>query len=217
MNVSRSFTVKMMQIFGWFLIFSCGMLSAQTGKDFKSVQTDSTATDSLDALLEAELARELAGASASAPAGEGQTVQKARGSIARAGTSMNPKISAIGTFLGSATQESAVAKPFDLGLQETEVVFDAYIDPYAKATFRIGMHNERENPFVGPDEAVAFDGEFHTELEEGYLTTLSMPYSLQLKAGKFLGDVGKINQIHPHAWNFIDQPLMYANYFGDEG
>ena len=38
-----------------------------------------------------------------------------------------------------------------------------------------------------------------------------------MDAVKFLGEFGKINQIQPHAWKFVDPPLMYANYFGDEG
>lgn len=178
---------------------------------------DSTTVDSLDALLEAELARELAEEPSGGVSSQTAATLQTGGTVARAGASLNPRISLIGTFLGAATQEDAVEKKLDLGLQETELVFDAYIDPYAKATFRIGIHNERENPFEGPDAAVAFDGEFHTELEEGYLTTLGLPFSLQLKAGKFLGTFGKINQTHPHAWNFIDQPLMYANYLGEEG
>jgi len=55
------------------------------------------------------------------------------------------------------------------------------------------------------------------EVEEGYLTTLSLPAQLQLKVGKFREAVGRINPTHPHALPFIDLPNAYVNYFGEEG
>ena len=54
-------------------------------------------------------------------------------------------------------------------------------------------------------------------VEEGYLTTLSLPAKLQLKAGKFREAAGKINGLHPHALPFIDMPNAFVNYFGEEG
>ena len=59
------------------------------------------------------------------------------------------------------------------------------------------------------------DGNF--ELEEAYLTTLSLPYKLQARAGKFRSNFGKINRIHPHALPYPDLPAMSEYYFGDEG
>ncbi len=202
-------------IFCLLLNYSITLFAQSKGR--QAVSMDSTVVDSTDMLLEAEFARELAAEKKTSTSGLAAGSREIRGLVSRSGSTLNPKISAIGTFLGAATQENAASKPLDIGLQEVEIVFDAYVDPYTKATFIIGFGDEQENPFAGPDEAAAFDGEFSTELEEGYLTTLSLPFSLQLKAGKFLGNFGKINKIHPHAWNFIDQPLMYANYFGEEG
>ncbi len=49
------------------------------------------------------------------------------------------------------------------------------------------------------------------------MTILSLPFSTQIKAGKFRGKFGKINESHPHGYNFIDLPLMYNNYLGAEG
>ncbi|MEO8166760.1 MAG: hypothetical protein ABI623_00845, partial [bacterium] len=60
-------------------------------------------------------------------------------------------------------------------------------------------------------------GKFGLDLEEGYLTTLELPASLQLRAGKFRSTFGKINNIHPHALSFIDVPNVYAQYLGEEG
>ena len=54
-------------------------------------------------------------------------------------------------------------------------------------------------------------------MEEGYLTTLSLPAGLQLKAGRFRSAIGRLNTVHPHALPFIDMPNAYVNYFGDDG
>jgi hypothetical protein len=40
---------------------------------------------------------------------------------------------------------------------------------------------------------------------------------MQIKAGKYLVGFGKINTIHPHAWQFIERPLFHQVFFGEEG
>jgi hypothetical protein len=63
--------------------------------------------------------------------------------------------------------------------------------------------------------AVCHFTEEHAELEEGYLTTRSLPFGFQLKAGKFLSSFGRINEQHEHYWDFIDPPLANSVFFGD--
>lgn len=60
-------------------------------------------------------------------------------------------------------------------------------------------------------------GENDVEVEELYLQTLSLPSGLQLKAGKFLSDIGYINSQHGHDWDFIERPLVNEYLFGDHG
>ncbi len=181
-------------------------------------QPDSTRTPDTTALdgraLEAELARELGAVNDSSAS---PVLPAAQVSSPRTLTSLNPRISAIGTFFGSGAEEGAVVKTRDLGLRETEISLNAYVDPYARADFFIAFGRELEDPFVGPDSGIAGSGEFAAELEEAYLTTLSLPGGLQLKAGKFRSNFGKINPLHPHALNYIDMPRMYVNYLGEEG
>jgi hypothetical protein len=43
-----------------------------------------------------------------------------------------------------------------------------------------------------------------------YVETLSLPKGLKVKAGKFLSDVGYLNPIHAHSWDFNDAPLAYV-------
>ncbi|ACL74122.1 TonB-dependent receptor [Thioalkalivibrio sulfidiphilus] len=63
---------------------------------------------------------------------------------------------------------------------------------------------------------LGFD-EHHVEVEEAYVRTRSLPAGFQAKAGKFLSDVGYINSRHPHAWDFVDRPLVNEFLFGDHG
>jgi hypothetical protein len=54
-------------------------------------------------------------------------------------------------------------------------------------------------------------------LEEAYIITTSLPTGNQIKAGKFKSGFGRINAQHPHAWDFVDAPLPYRAFIGDEG
>src|SRR6185295_6008189 len=55
------------------------------------------------------------------------------------------------------------------------------------------------------------------EIEEAYATSLEFPANLQLKAGQFLTAVGRHNPTHPHAWDFVDIPLVSGKFFGGDG
>lgn len=55
------------------------------------------------------------------------------------------------------------------------------------------------------------------EIEELYFTTRSLPYNFQIKGGRFLSSIGRINSLHQHYWDFADIPLVYKVFMGDEG
>jgi len=113
----------------------------------------------------------------------------------------NPNISVIGDFQG--VYNSTGKRNVDLFLNEVEIAVNASIDPYARADFFIGFHKEHG------------EEEFHAALEEAYLTSLSMPAGLQLKAGRFRNSFGKTNLAHPHSLGYIDNPNVIENYFGE--
>ncbi|MST01354.1 MAG: hypothetical protein EXS29_08610 [Pedosphaera sp.] len=52
------------------------------------------------------------------------------------------------------------------------------------------------------------------ETEEAYLETLALPGGLQLRAGQFITEFGRQNPMHPHAWGFVDSPLVNQRMFG---
>ncbi len=121
----------------------------------------------------------------------------------RSGISANPDIGVVADFRGLYISQGK--KNFDAYLNETEMSFQSVVDPYIRADFFVSFGRDPETHKYG------------VNVEEGYLTTLSLPAKLQLKVGKFREAVGKINPIHPHALPFIDLPNAYVNYFGEEG
>ncbi len=110
---------------------------------------------------------------------------------------LNPDISLIGDFIGSAGHNNVVPSPA-LELHESELGVQAIIDPYARA-----------------DVFISF-GEQGVNVEEGYVTFTSLPASLLLKVGKMRANFGKVNTIHNHALPFIDRPLATNNLVGGE-
>jgi len=110
---------------------------------------------------------------------------------------LNPDISLIGDFIGTAGRNIVSPSP-SFQLHESEVGLQAIIDPYARA-----------------DAFISF-GETGVNVEEGYVTFTSLPAGLLLKVGKMRADFGKVNTIHNHALPFIDRPLVTNNLVGGE-
>jgi hypothetical protein len=121
----------------------------------------------------------------------------------RSGISANPDLGVVADF--RAAYLSSGKKNVDAYLNETEVSLQSVVDPYIRADFFLSLSRDPVTHKYG------------MEVEEGYLTTLTLPAKLQLKVGKFREAVGKINPVHPHALPFIDLPTAYVNYFGEEG
>ncbi len=169
------------------LLFVCSLIAP----DAFAQQADSVAVDSLLIKeIESELSSGLTPSVATPPARPTQLPN-----------SLNPAISVIGDFRASYVSEGD--RNIDFEMHEVESAFKSVVDPYARADIYISIAQE--------------DGEIEFELEEAFLTTLSLPARLQLKAGKFRSTFGKINRIHPHALPYIDIPAVYARFLGEEG
>jgi hypothetical protein len=109
----------------------------------------------------------------------------------------NPDIAVIGDFLGAAGSNKVNPGPA-LEMHESEVAFQAILDPYARADFFISF------------------GEQGVNLEEGYLTFPAIPGGLLVKAGKMRAAFGKVNTLHNHVLPWIDRPLATKNLVGGE-
>ena len=91
-----------------------------------------------------------------------------------------------------------------LGLAESELGLSASIDPWLRGAASIALH---------PDDSVS--------VEEAFVQTTALGNGLSLKAGRFLSGVGYLNAKHAHAWDFVDNPLVYqallGTQYGDDG
>lgn len=89
-------------------------------------------------------------------------------------------------------------------IQNVELVVDGAVDPYFRGQANLIFFIDAE-------------GETVVELEEAYATTTSLPANLQVKAGQFFTEFGRLNPQHPHFWDFVDQPLINGRLFGPDG
>jgi hypothetical protein len=126
--------------------------------------------------------------------------------VAAALQSLNPDISFILDVAGAwfTEKENLQTGGHDptrrgFNLQQLEMSIGKAVDPY----FRF-------------DANVVFS-QFGVEIEEAYGTTLALPYNLQVRAGQFLTRFGRLNNTHPHSWDFVDQPFAIGRVFGSEG
>ncbi len=136
-----------------------------------------------------------------------------QGRGAAGGSFMNPRISLDGLFsVGTSSApdlaniETGGHDPNQRGVtvQNVELTLGASVDPYFTGNASIIFQIDRQ-------------GESFLELEEVYLTSTSFPWNLQLKAGQFFSQFGRLNPTHPHAWDFADQPLVNNRLLGPDG
>lgn len=105
---------------------------------------------------------------------------------------------------GFPLDEEAGLDPEGFSLGESEVVLNANIDHvlYGNLIF-------------------SFDGEGDVGIEEAYIQTTKLPGGFTGKAGKIFSGIGYLNEKHSHYWDFIDAPLPYraflGNQYGDPG
>ncbi|MBI4326277.1 MAG: hypothetical protein HY674_13585 [Chloroflexi bacterium] len=89
-------------------------------------------------------------------------------------------------------------------VQNLETVFEGKVDPYFRGQANVILQ-------IDPQ------GETALEAEEAYLETMSLPGNLQVKAGQFFTEFGRLNPMHPHTWDFVDQPLVNGRFLGEDG
>jgi hypothetical protein len=114
---------------------------------------------------------------------------------------------AVYAFPGFALDEEAGLASEGLSLDETELAISANVDDKFYGFLTTALDQ------TGTETEV--------ELEEAYFETLALPHGLKVKAGRFLSDIGYLNPVHPHAWDFVDAPLAYVAMlnggYGDVG
>ena len=84
-------------------------------------------------------------------------------------------------------------------LAETELIISGNIDDKFFGRFTTALTPENE-----------------IEIEEAFVQTLGLPAGFGVQFGRFYSEIGYLNKIHAHYWDFIDQPLVYRAYLGNQ-
>lgn len=125
-----------------------------------------------------------------------------------AGKPFNPDISAnfLGLYRNGTGLSNDLTDPDRNGftLQEAELQLFSDVDVYFRATALFSIAQKPGSKDFGIDP------------EEVYFETISLPV-VTLRAGKMKLALGKHNQLHTHAFPFIDAPLINTQLLGDEG
>ena len=168
----------------------------------ESAQADTSGT--LTPEEEAELMAALAADASEAE--ESKSEGSTAGAIMAAIQSMNPDMAVTGDFAlawfsEKKNYQSGAHDPTATGfqLQQLEMTLGASVDQ----VFRMDVNL-----------VFSLGG---VELEEAYVTSLGLPWGLQVRVGQFLSKFGRINPTHPHTWDFVDQPFVIGKFFGAEG
>ncbi len=93
---------------------------------------------------------------------------------------------------------------FDAFQRSVELDLAASVDPFAKAYAVLNASADSQT------------GEAALTVEEGALQTTSLPWNLELKAGRYFAEFGKLSYIHDHELPFVNRPLALDQYIGGE-
>jgi len=111
--------------------------------------------------------------------------------------SQDPGTWRIAGFMPSGGEVGPGERSFNLG--ESELTLAASVDPYFSATM-----------------TAAIAGENEIEVEEAFFRSTALPSGFTAKGGRFFSGFGYLNEVHSHAWDFADQPLVYQAFFGNQ-
>jgi hypothetical protein len=126
--------------------------------------------------------------------GKVATVEQSVKTMQSAPWALNP---AIGMAL-DATAEHRAKTGGDFNFRAAEIGISASIDPYARGYAY----------FTGSKD------EF--EVEEAAIVTTSLPWNMQVRAGRFFADFGRLAKFHPHEYAFVNTPLSLERMVGGE-
>ena len=87
-----------------------------------------------------------------------------------------------------------------LALGHSDVVLRGPIGPHFSAQLGAVAHQH--------------EGKLEFDMEEAWVQTRSLPGGFQARAGRFLSQIGYLNEQHPHTDDFVERPLLYRAFLG---
>nr|WP_243637383.1 hypothetical protein [Parashewanella curva] len=113
----------------------------------------------------------------------------------------NINISSIinGNYQSAEKALSEREKGFSIG--GSELAISGFIDDSLYGKFTTVLHEH--------------DGDMEVEVEEAFIQTMSLPAGFSLRGGRFLSNIGYLNNQHTHTDAFADRPAVYRALLGD--
>jgi hypothetical protein len=113
-----------------------------------------------------------------------------------------PDISAVGDIVGDLSPDGSTLEDANkrADIREIEIALQAAVDPYFRGDVFLGFSDE---------EGVS--------IEQAFLTTTALPQQIELRLGRYLLPVGKINLTHRHDLHTVDYPWVVQRFLGAEG
>ena len=147
---------------------------------------------------------ELNAATASRPASAGANAFNPAVSLILAGTYGQLNQNPDSPITGFAMSPNNHGYSRSFSLKESELGLSASIDPQFSGVATIALAPEGSS-----------------SVENAFVQTTTLGNGLNLKMGRFFSGLGYLNEQHAHAWDFVDQPLVYRtfwdNQLGDDG
>lgn len=116
-----------------------------------------------------------------------------------------PDISLIGSFAGAVFRDEPTGEQGEnpsrsgINMQGLELALRSVVDPYVRADIYLLFLEEG------------------VEVEDATVTTLGLPWNLQLRAGKMLPRFGRQVRQHLEQLDFVDYSRVHRHFFGAEG
>ena len=101
------------------------------------------------------------------------------------------------TGFAMAPNDHGYTKGFSL--QETELSLIANIDPQFRGEAKLAL---------SPDDGLG--------VENAFIQTTTLGDGFNLMLGRFFSHLGYLNEVHAHAWDFVDQPLVYRTFWNNQ-
>jgi hypothetical protein len=112
-----------------------------------------------------------------------------------------PDFSAVGDLVGDLSPKGSTQEDLcRFCVREVELAVQAAVDPFFRGDFFLGISDLEK-----------------ISIEQAFLTTTALPYSLEARLGRQLLPFGKINTTHRHDLHTIEYPWVIQQFFGPEG
>ncbi len=128
-------------------------------------------------------------------------------SMVMGGLAGSPVLAQESWSVGAVLDVSALTKTFPLGARDKDLGLG-----HSDFTASGSLGHLLDVRLTGA--AHTHDRKLEAHIEEASLATRTLPFGLQLKAGRFASQLGYLNEQHPHADDFIERPLPYRAFFG---